>query len=354
MTVKEKIKQKINELSKAKRKFKASDLATATNGVSRQYITEVLKEMVVAGDLLREGGGRYTIYTLPKYADLLTNRVKKRFKNDSIQREKVLDEEIIYDDIRSAANFLNNLKDNISRIFRYAFTEMVNNAINHSESRNIEVEVYKSGNSLIFTVNDFGIGVFKNVMKKKNLASELESMQEILKGKTTTIPREHSGEGIFFTSKVSDVFILESYGLKLRVDNLINDIFYEEEKAEKTGTKVTFIIDLDSERLTDGVFLKYAIDPEEGGFDKTEIRVKLFAGESIYVSRSQARRIMDGLSDKFKKIILDYDKVPTVGQAFADEIYRVFQSRHPEIKIESINMNKVVEFMIKRVDKPKG
>jgi len=352
MTAREQIKQKINEISEEKRKFRASDLAISVNSISRQYVTEVLREMVINGELLREGGGRYTLYTLPKYVDLLANRVKKRFKNESIDNKKVLSEDIIFDNIKSSTNFLNHLKDNVLRIFRYAFTEMTNNAINHSESKNIEVEIYKSGNNLIFTVNDFGIGVYKNVMRKKNLKSELEAMQEILKGKTTTIPADHTGEGIFFTSKVSDVFILESYGLKLRVDNLINDIFYEEEKTEKIGTKVTFIIDLDSNRLSDGVFLKYTINPEEGGFDKTEIRVKLFAGGSIYVSRSQARRIMDGLAGKFKKIILDYNKVPTVGQAFADEIYRVFQSRHPEITIESINMNKVVEFMISRVSKP--
>lgn len=351
MTAKEQIKEKINEISKLRQKFKTSDLSALMHGTSRQYITEVLKEMVVGGELLREGGGRYTIYTLPKYADLLTNRIKRRYKNEVVDDIKLLDEETVFNDVISATNFLNHLKENVLRIFRYAFTEMVNNAINHSQSKNIEVEVYKSGNNLIFTVNDFGIGVFKNVMKKKNLESELEAMQEILKGKTTTIPADHSGEGIFFTSKVSDVFILESFGLKLRVDNLISDIFYEEERNEKNGTKVTFIVDLDTDRLTDGVFLRYAIDPEEGGFDKTEIRVKLFAGGSIYVSRSQARRIMDGLSGKFKKIILDYDKVPTVGQAFADEIYRVFQARHPEIEIESINMNKVVEFMIERVDK---
>jgi anti-sigma regulatory factor (Ser/Thr protein kinase) len=343
MSARDKIKIQINKVSEDKQKFKASDLAQSLKDTSRQYITEVLRQMVSNGELLREGGGRYTVYTLPKYAELLTNRIKKRLPNKSLDEDQILDE------MKSGANFLNNLKDNVSRIFNYAFTEMVNNAIEHSKSENIEVEVYKSGNNLIFVVNDFGIGVFKNVMKTKKLASELEAMQEILKGKTTTIPANHSGEGIFFTSRVSDVFILESYGLKLRVDNLIDDIFYEEEKSNKVGTKVTFIVALDSDRLTDGVFLKYQTDPEEGGFDKTEIRVKLFAGGSIYVSRSQARRIMDGLAGKFKTITLDYDKVPTIGQAFADEIYRVFKSKHAEIDIKSVNMNRVVEFMINRV-----
>ena len=51
---------------------------------------------------------------------------------------------------------------------------------------------------------------------------------------------------------------------------------------------------------------------------------------------------------EFKKIILDFKGVPTVGQAFADEIFRVFQNDNPKIKIEPINMQKGVEFMVKR------
>jgi hypothetical protein len=147
---------------------------------------------------------------------------------------------------------------------------------------------------------------------------------------------------------VSDVFILDSYGLRLRVDNLINDIFYEQPSGEFIGTRVTFIIALDSEKSPQGIFIEYATDPGEGGFDKTEIRVKLYAGGSTYISRSQARRIMDGLAGRFKKIVLDYDQVSSVGQAFVDEIYRVFAKKHPEINIESINTNDVVGFMIRR------
>lgn len=66
------------------------------------------------------------------------------------------------------------------------------------------------------------------------------------------------------------------------------------------------------------------------------------------VSRSEARNVLTNL-DKFKEIILDFDQVPTVGQAFADEIFRVFKSAHPDIKIETTNTNKAIEFMIGRV-----
>ncbi len=37
-----------------------------------------------------------------------------------------------------------------------------------------------------------------------------------------------------------------------------------------------------------------------------------------------------------------------VGQAFADEIFRVFHHRYPRIKLETEHMNKSVQFMVER------
>ena len=71
---------------------------------------------------------------------------------------------------------------------------------------------------------------------------------------------------------------------------------------------------------------------------------------TIYISRSQARRILVGL-EKFESIILDFTRVPTVGQAFADEIFRVFKNKYPKKKIIAINTNEAVKFMINRVDR---
>ena len=227
---------------------------------------------------------------------------------------------------------------------------MLNNAIEHSKSDKIEVEVVLENKKLRFYVNDYGIGVFRNVMKDRGLKSELEAMQDLLKGKTTTQPKSHSGEGIFFTSKAADQYELESYGYQLVVDNNINDVFFNKVKADKRGTKVSFIISTDSARHLNDVFKQYTSKVDSGsGFDKTEIKVKLYTIGGVYVSRSQARRILAGL-EKFKSIILDFEKVPMVGQAFSDEVFRVFKNRHPAIKIKSANMNEAVKFMIDRVE----
>jgi len=73
----------------------------------------------------------------------------------------------------------------------------------------------------------------------------------------------------------------------------------------------------------------------------------LAAGGGIHISRSQARRILEGL-EKFKVILLDFENVPLVGQAFVDEIYRVFQNAHSDILIQEENMSEGVKFMVKR------
>ena len=177
-------------------------------------------------------------------------------------------------------------------------------------------------------------------------------MQDLLKGKTTTQPHSHTGEGIFFTSKVADIFELDSFGYKMRVDNVVKDVFFQETQEIKKGTKVTFAISVNSSKHLNDVFSKFVTKQGEAGFDKTEILVRLFIQGSVYISRSQAKRILTGL-EKYNTIVLDFDKVTTIGQAFTDEIFRVFQQRHPEIKIQPINMSEPIKFMIDRVERPR-
>jgi anti-sigma regulatory factor (Ser/Thr protein kinase) len=311
-------------------------------GISRQYAQRILRELVQKGLLIKLGSTRAASYVLPKYAGSVEWKFDKRFSNENLAEHEVLEY------IEGRAQFRQSLSENVRSVFEYAFSEMLNNAIEHSQSQNIQINVEKNENNLQFQINDFGIGVFRNIMSDRGLKSELEAVQDLLKGKTTTQPQAHSGEGIFFTSKVADVFSLESFGYKLTVDNNADDIFFEEVKPSKRGTKVIFYITCDSERHLNDLFAEYQTDPEEHAFDKTEVQIKLYTMGTIHISRSQARRVLAGL-EKFKSIILDFDNVPNVGQAFADEIFRVFKKKHPDIQITPINMNQAVRFMIERV-----
>ena len=167
-----------------------------------------------------------------------------------------------------------------------------------------------------------------------------------MKGKRTTAPRAHSGMGVFFTSKIADIFWLKSYGLEMEVNNKISDIFVRTiDKNVPFGTEVVFEIGVNSKKSVSEIFRSYSLDPDEGAFDKTEILVKLYKLGTIYVSRSQARALLVGL-DKFRKVVLDFEGVNDIGQAFADGIFRVFKTAHPDIDIGYVNANDAVSFMI--------
>lgn len=339
-------KDQILNLIKQKGKITSSEITLAVK-VSRQYVNMVISELIAEKQIFKIGKTRYAFYVSSEYAkkhpDVLPLVFKKTYKNNNLEEHKVLFE------IEENLPSIFNLSENIKSIFTFAFSEIFNNAIEHSSSKNISVEVSIKNNKLSFIVLDSGIGVFKNIMKKRKLKSETEAIQDLLKGKTTTMPKSHSGEGIFFTSKSADLFILDSFGYQLVIDTEKDNILIKNIHAIKRGTKVVFEIETNSERHLDQVFKKYTNLTEESnyGFDKTEIRVKLYTMGGVHISRSQARRILFGL-EKFKIILLDFENVPVVGQAFADEIYRVFKNKYPDIRIEEENMSEGVKFMINR------
>jgi hypothetical protein len=72
-------------------------------------------------------------------------------------------------------------------------------------------------------------------------------------------------------------------------------------------------------------------------------------GNEKLVSRSQAKRLLERV-DRFKIVIFDFRGVDTIGQAFADEVFRVFKNQHPDMEIYPINANELVMQMITRVE----
>lgn len=334
----------LNEIKK-KGEVKTADIVEKT-GFSRTYINKFLRELRDEGKVVLVGETDRARYVLASEEDI--ERVKKKIKDFQRKyKNEGLSEDEILGEVKSETGTFLGIEDNIERILDYSFTEMVNNAIEHSESEEIVVKVEKDDDLVRFDVIDYGIGIFNNIMKKKGLNSQLEAIQDLLKGKETTDPESHSGEGIFFTSKVASSLTFRSGVKKLIFNNRIDDIFIEDIRKTE-GTRVIFTIDLDSDTRLEEVFKEFSVEGSYE-FSKTKVVVKLFKIDTEYISRSQARRITAGL-DKFKKVILDFDEVETVGQAFADEIFRVWVNNHPNTDIEYKNVNENVEFMIKRAE----
>lgn len=323
-------------------KASSSVRADLPRKVSRVYVAHMLHTLVGEGRVEKRGHTRGAVYRLVPH-----NALALSYKN------RDLEEHVVQQEIETKVPVLQTLPDNVHSIFTYAFSEMLNNAIEHSRSKDVSVSIDAGGADILCTIHDHGIGVFRNVRDSRNLKNETEAIQDILKGKTTTMPRSHSGEGIFFTSKAVQLFELRSFGYVLRIDNTIPDVFVGKEEQPTKGTLVHLTINKQTPDHLNDLFTRYtSIDADSDfGFDRTEIQIKLYTVGGVFVSRSQARRVLSGL-EKFKSIVLDFDKVPMVGQAFADEIFRVFQSTYPHISITSINMNDAVRLMVKRVEKP--
>ena len=207
-------KDNILQLIEQKGKVTSREI-TETIGVSRQYVNLVILDLIADEKVIKIGGTRDAFYISKTYAvehpEAVPNSLKKRYVNHSLEEHQVFLE------IEDKLPGLKQMPENVRSIFTFAFSEMFNNAIEHSESKVISVEVALRGNFLSFSVSDSGVGVFRNIMKKRNLQSEIEAIQDLLKGKTTTMPRTHSGEGIFFTSKAGDMFTLDSFGHLLAI-----------------------------------------------------------------------------------------------------------------------------------------
>ncbi|MEK9180212.1 MAG: DUF4325 domain-containing protein [Patescibacteria group bacterium] len=330
----------ISRLSK-KKELRIADLIGET-GFSRAYLNRFLKKLREEGKIVLMGRANQTRYVS---ASRLPAARRAILATHKILDNSGLSEDIVLDNVKKETGIFLGLPERIARMVDYAFTEMLNNAIEHSKSKKIEIVADRNREFVSFTVLDRGVGIFRNIMKKRKLKNELEAVQDLLKGKQTTAPRKHSGEGIFFTSKVADVLTIYSGRKVLSFNNMVDDVFVSDRKNPVPGTKVYFLLNLHSKKTLEAVFGKYTDNAFE--FDRTEAKIKLYKLDSDFISRSQARRVLSGL-EKFGVVTLDFSDVETVGQGFADEVFRVWGARYPKVKIIPKNYNENIAFMIHR------
>lgn len=338
----ENIKEKIINALKTKGDgLKSSELSKIVNK-SKVTILSYLKILEKEGVVIKFENGPQTWYLLNKNKDSF---FKKGVSFWKIYNNKKLEEHIIFEDFEK--NIINKiqLSDQAKSIFGFAFLEMVNNAIEHSGSKRIKIECLVQNKNIFCVIEDYGVGAFANVMKKVSVKTEVEAARELLKGKITTNEASHTGQGIFFTSRITDSFSLESHKNSIVINNN-KDFSIINLKKRVRGTRVMFFIKLDSKKHITNIFNKYA-EKDINGFNTTEVHIKLYSNADSLISRSQARRITANL-EKFQKIILDFSGVKYIGQGFADEIFRVFKNKHPNIELVPINTDRDVDFMIRR------
>ncbi|HIJ23804.1 MAG: DUF4325 domain-containing protein [Gammaproteobacteria bacterium] len=311
-------------------------MATDAFGISRQSIHRHLSALVDEGFLEAIGKTRSRRYTL--------GVIRAHVARYPLEK---LDESLVHR--RDFSFVFEGLPSNLSEICHYGFTEILNNAIDHSEGDEVVVVVKRSEEGVGISISDNGEGVFKRIARLLELNDPRESLLELSKGKLTTDPANHTGQGIFFTSRSFDSFIIESGELAFDHDDNYKNDFLLHHEHESEGTQVAMWIAIDSEKDLGAVFDEYSGGPDEYRFEKTVIplRLALYEGETL-VSRSQAKRILNRV-EKFRIVILDFEGVDTIGQGFADEVFRVFASQHEEIELIPVGATTRVQQMINRV-----
>jgi len=302
-------------------------------GVSRQAAHARLSRLVADGPVAREGAARATRYRLARAAPW-----EQRFPLDGLA------EDAVFGRLAGEVAAIGALGGEARGLVAYVVTELVNNAIDHSSGRSVRVSAARAGSVLEIEVEDDGVGAFRHVRERLGLPSELAAIQEISKGKTTTDPERHTGEGLFFTSKAADRFRLASGALAWMVDNRRDDVAVEAVAPPQRGTHAAVEIDLERPRSLTALFAEYADDYE---FSKTRITIRLFEIGVRFVSRSEAKRLLHGL-ERFREVVLDFRGVEGLGQGFADEVFRVWARAHPDVSLVPIRMNAPVEFIVER------
>jgi hypothetical protein len=225
---------------------------------------------------------------------------------------------------------------------------MTNNAIEHSGADSLKIVLIINARDIKFIIQDWGIGIFNKIQNDLGLEDPRHSILELAKGKYTSDPTNHSGEGIFFTSRIFDCFHIYSENL-LFSGHENDDWLFDDPFHDTVGTAVCMTIRKNTPRQIADVFNEYTDPDKQPGFHKTAIPVQLmqYEGESL-MSRSQAKRLITRF-DRFLEVVLDFTGVNMIGQGFADEIFRVFANAHPTVQLTPIHCGENVRNMILHV-----
>ena len=268
-----------------------------------------------------------------------------------------LDEDRIY--FEDISSLLGGISEEAQHIWSYAFMEMLNNAIEHSECNKIYCRVVKDFLYTEITITDDGIGIFKKIQNYLEIewnkkVTYQDVLTELYKGKMTTATANHSGEGIFFSSKTMDEFAIWSenaiyvQGVADKTKFVQQHLITYYTRLNHIGTAVMMKLDNQTKRKLGEVFDLFA--PVEEGFIKTRIPIKEVCTGGQPMARSQARKILWRL-EQFEKVEFDFSEIEFMGQGFADEVFRVFKAQHPEVEITPINASPRVIGMIKHVQR---
>jgi anti-sigma regulatory factor (Ser/Thr protein kinase) len=304
-------------------------------GITRQAVSKHLQRLKSEHTVVESGQTRNRTRKLATLAEWdRAYAIAPNLAEDQVWRNDV-------------SEVIGDMPENVVAIWHYGFTEMFNNALDHSAGTSISIAIRRNAVNTEMVVKDNGVGIFNKIRTELGLLDDRHAILELAKGKLTTDPKRHTGEGIFFSSRMFDQFDILSGAVFFTHKFADTEDWILERDKLGTGTFVWMKLNNHTSRTTTKIIDQYS-SGDEYGFTKTVVPVNLARyGNENLISRSQAKRLLARV-ELFKKVVFDFNDVPTIGQAFADEIFRVFAISHPDIELIPMHGNSEVKRMIDR------
>jgi anti-sigma regulatory factor (Ser/Thr protein kinase) len=233
---------------------------------------------------------------------------------------------------------------------QHAFTELLNNAIDHSGGTSVTVSMRQTPLQLQLLVSDDGVGLFRRVAESFDLAEPAVAMLELTKGKLTSDPDRHCGHGLFFTAQLADVFDLHANTAAFQRRSWDGGHWHAQRPATRAGTSIYWAVAMDSSRTLESVLQAHSSSGRSYAFERTRVPLSLLAapGARQLASRAEARRVASRL-EQFAAVELDFTGIEQLGHGFADELFRVFGRRHSQLALQPAGMTAPVAAMIEAV-----
>ena len=306
--------------------------------ISRRRASALLRQLVAIQCLASLGTPRK-----PRYAPGPLRQVVKRYALAGLQEDAPW---------RRDFDPCFTLPPAVRRMAQHAFTELLNNAIDHSGGMNVTVSMRQTPLQLQLLVSDDGCGLFRRIEHSFAIDDPQMAMLELRKGKLTSAPDTHCGHGLFFTSRLADVFDIHANEAAFQCRAWERRRWRQGKPAARSGTSVYLAISLDTPRTLDEVLRAHGMRPEGWAFDRTVVPLHLAGhgthGELALASRAEARRVAARLAD-FRGAELDFEGIADIGHGFADELFRVFGSAHPRLVLTPVHMTPRVAAMVAAV-----
>ncbi|UDF37031.1 UNVERIFIED_ORG: DUF4325 domain-containing protein [Shinella sp. XGS7] len=309
-----------------------ADHVAERTGASRRAAQAALRRLVDAQWLRREGSSRR-----PVYHPGALRQVARSYTLYGLQEDIPWQRDF-------APHF--ELPRHVARMVQHGFTELLNNAIDHSGGSSATVSLRQTPSHVQLLVSDDGCGVFDKICSRFELADAQHAMLELSKGRLTSQPEAHTGRGLFFSAQLADVFDIHANNTAYQRRAWEAGGWQRGRALPRQGSSIYMAIALDTTRTLEQVMAAWSCDGSGIAFDQTTVALALLtqAGE-LLESRAQARRIAARLP-QFRRATLDFAGIEDIGHAFADELFRVFARSQPALELLPQNMSPRVAAMV--------